>query len=507
MKIFSAAQIRECDAITVSAQNISPADLMERAASQCVQWILKKFPKNTAFLILCGTGNNGGDGLAIARLLHNAGTAVKAFVLDSGKGFSADCRLNLRKLQSLAPDLAVIVAPENFISEPAPSIVIIDAIFGTGLSRPVDGWLATFISKINLLPNTVVAIDMPSGMAADFPIPGDAPIMMADYTLTFQFLKRIFLHPECEPHTGQIAILDIGLDGSYIKNTHTHFVTTELTHITKFYRKRQEFAHKGTFGNILLVGGSYGKIGAICLSSLAALRSGAGLVTALLPECGYVPLQTAIPEIMCLTSGLYNIEQIDSFDNRNAIGIGPGLGTSQPAIAAFISFIEKANRPLVLDADALNIIALHPELFVKIPKYSILTPHPKEFERLFGASTNSIAQTDMARIQAMKYEFYIVLKGHHTVVVTPEGECRYNTTGNSGMATAGSGDVLTGIITSLLGQGYPPGDAATLGVYLHGVAGDIAAAANSKEALIASDIINNLGKAFIQLNNDARNFN
>lgn len=495
MKIFSATQIKACDAYTVHATGISSTELMERAATECADWLTNYLPKDTLFVVLCGSGNNGGDGLAITRILHERGYGVKSFLLRSGD-LSADCEVNLKRLQEIDTTLIDVLYPEAIITDIPKNIVIIDAILGTGLNRPAEGWLANFIKHINQLPNRKIAIDIPSGLPADSVPDEDAAIIKAEHTLTFQFYKRSFLHTETGIFAGNIHILDIRLDKAFIEGTHSHYHTIDRDIAAAMYKPRNPFSHKGSFGNVLLIGGSYGKIGAITLSTKAALRAGTGLVTTLLPQCGYDVLQSAVPEAMCRTNGERQIEKITDWSNADAIGIGPGLYTATGTIRAFEEFIDACKQPVVIDADALNILAKQTELLPKVPANSILTPHPKEFERLFGASHNSMMQLEHARIQAMRYNIYIVLKGHYTAVVTPEGDCWYNTTGNAGMATGGAGDVLTGILTSLLAQGYTSYEAAVLGVYLHGLAGDFAAATYSQEALIAGDIIDHLGKAF-----------
>ena len=499
MKIFTTAQIHACDAYTINAARIRSADLMERAAGKCVAWMKDQLPRDTLFVVLCGTGNNGGDGLAIARLLHKRGCGVKAFLLSSSKELSADCKANLQQLQKIDPELVGIVQPDTFITDIPAHIVIVDAILGTGLSRPLQGWVATFIDHINQLPNKKIAIDIPSGLPADIIPDPNAVILKVQDTLTFQFYKRTFLHPESATFAGRVHILDIELDKAFINATNSQYKTLERADIAGIYRPRNQFSHKGTYGSALIIGGSFGKMGAATLSAKAALRAGAGLVTALVPGCGYAILQTSVPEIMCRTNGDHYIEKIDEWESMTAIGLGPGLGTGNKTASALTTLVDSCKNPLVIDADALNIIARQPELLAKLPKGSVLTPHPKEFARLFGENTNSMIQTDHARIQAMRYNINIVLKGHHTTIITTEGECWYNMTGNAGMATGGSGDVLTGIITGLLAQGYESQHAAILGVYLHGLAGDLAAKELSQEALMAGDITNYLGKAFLTL--------
>ncbi len=499
MKIFTAAQIRACDAYTIQASAIRSSELMERAATKCVAWIKDHFPKDTLFVALCGAGNNGGDGLAIARLLHQRGYGVKAFLLRISKDISPDCQFNLQRLQAIDNDLAGIVEPDTFITDIPAHIVIIDAILGTGLSRPVQGWVGAFINHVNQLPNRKIAIDIPSGLPADVVPDKEAVILKAQDTLSFQFYKRTFLHPESGVYAGNIHILDIDLDKTFIHATPTQFKTIDAEDVDAIYKPRSPFSHKGTYGSALVVGGSYGKIGAVTLSARAALRAGAGLVTALIPAYGYHSLQAAVPEVMCMVSGERVIEKIEGWEKMSAIGIGPGMSTDAKSAQALAWFVDACKSPVVVDADALNIIARQPELLGKLPKGSILTPHPKEFARLFGENTNSMIQVDHARIQAMRYNINIVLKGHHTAIITTEGECWYNMTGNAGMATGGAGDVLTGIITGLLAQGYAPDHAALLGVYLHGLAGDLASKEISMESLIAGDIIDYLGKAFLAI--------
>jgi len=498
MKIFSAAQIKACDAYTIQASGIHSADLMERAANRCVDWLRAKFLRDTLFVVLCGTGNNGGDGLAITRLLHQRNFGVKAFLLKLTDEMSPDCAANYQRLKMVDDDLVTSIEQDTFLTDLPQHIVVIDALLGTGISRPPEGWLAQFIDRINLMPNIKVSIDLPSGLSPDNAPDPETSIIKATHSLTFQFYKRCFLHPESAPYTGLIHLLDIELDRHFILQTHTQYRIAEKADIIAIYRPRNMFGHKGTYGKALLVGGSYGKTGAITLASKATLRAGAGLVTALLPVCGLQNLQTAVPEVMCLTHGEQHLDDFPMGD-YDAVGLGPGMGTHAETVKALSAFIDACRHPLIVDADALNIISQHPDLLNRLPKGSVLTPHPKEFSRLFGENTNSMIQLDNARIQAMRYNLNIVLKGRYTAVINTEGECWYNITGNPGMATAGSGDVLTGIITGLHAQGYSPFEAALMGVYLHGVAGDFAAEALSQEAMIASDIIDHLGKAFLEL--------
>jgi hydroxyethylthiazole kinase-like uncharacterized protein yjeF len=499
MKILSAAQIKACDAATISNTPISSIDLMERAASACTEWILANYDKEALFVILCGTGNNGGDGLALARMLHREGYGVKAFLLQTGAELSRDCQSNLLRLQRVTPNNIQLLQPDTYITDIPENIIIIDAILGTGLNRPPEGWIAKFISKVNELPNEIISIDIPSGLAADT-VPADTDaVVEAEHTLSFQFYKRSMLHPEGGRICGGIHILDIRLDKNFIRTVQSSYNIIDREEVLKYYKPRTPFSHKGTYGTALLIGGSYGMMGAVALATKASLRAGAGKAYAMIPEVGYNVLQTLVPEAMCLTKGHSYIDDIRDTAQATAIGIGCGIGTQKETITAFAHFIEAVKDPIVIDADALNIIAQHPELLSKVPAGSILTPHPKEFERLFGPSGNSMQRLELARMQAMRYNIHILLKDRHSVVVTPDGDCWYNLTGNAGLATAGSGDVLTGIITGLLAQGYTPTAAAVMGIYLHGKAGEHASHQHSQEAMIAGDVTENLGKAFLNL--------
>lgn len=472
---------------------------MERAAQSCVQWLSASFSLDTSFIVLCGTGNNGADGLAITRTLHQLGYPVKAFRLEDVAAMGENAAANLERLQRLNEALVASLPNGTFLTEVPHDAVIIDALFGTGINRPLEGWMAAFIQHINHLPNVKIAIDMPSGMPSDS-IPDDiAAILKVNHTLSFQFFKRSFLHPETGSLAGEIHVLDIGLDRTFIHATHTNYYLVDINKAQEIFKPRDPFSHKGDHGTALLVGGSYGMIGAMVLSARAALRSGVGKVRCLLPECGYTVMQTAVPEAMCSTAGDRYLSGIADMHAADAIGLGPGMGTASESATALADFLDSYKQPVVIDADALNIISADKKLLTKLPANSIITPHPREFERLFGAAANSMQRLELARTQAMRYNIVIVLKGRYTATVTPDGACWYNTTGNAGLATGGSGDVLTGIITALLAQGYESGNAAILSVYLHGLAANLACAEQSPESLIPTDVTNYLGKAFSSL--------
>ncbi len=512
--ILTAAQMRAVDSATIRDEPIASIDLMERAATACVDWLMTHQPDNTHYSVWCGLGNNGGDGLAIARLLLERGRQVHAYLVDYGTPMSADAQINLQRLQAIAPtQIRAIRSMNDLPQQPKDSKHTdtphchIDALLGTGTTRAVDGLLAHVIETLNrtLSSDTVhtVAIDMPSGLLSDTHTPANWPVIHATHTLTFECAKPALLWPENAERVGAWQVLPIGLSHAAIAaaNSPMQLVTTEWVQAQR--KPRDKFSHKGTFGHALLIAGAHGTVGAAILASRACLRSGAGLLTIHSPQCAYVPLQTAIPEAMVQTdtherlwSDAIEIEKCD------ALGIGCGIGQAPETRAALRTLLQTihahADAPrLLLDADALNIIASEPDLFTFLPSNTILTPHPKEFERLV-AHLSLDTKTDEQRHQAQltlaqRYNLIVVLKGAHTCTALPDGRCFYNTTGNPGMAKGGSGDALTGVILAQLAQGYTPDVAAILGVYLHGAAGDTAAQKYGQRAMLPSDLIECLG--------------
>lgn len=499
MKIFSAAQIKACDAYTIHASGISSVDLVERAASLCATHIVGHYPIDTPFVLLCGMGNNGADGLALARILMQHGYGIKVFVLQHRNEHTPENKSHLNKLLRIDAALVEYLQPETFLADLPEQVVLIDAILGTGLSRPVCDWLADFFAHINHLTNKKIAIDIPSGMQADNLPVGETAMIAAHKTLSFQFYKRSFLHPETGTFCGDVSIVDIGLHPTFIEGTHTHYQTIEADAIRSILKKKAPFSYKNQHGHCFIVGGSKGKVGAALLATAAALQSGVGLVSSILPEVAYIPLQTSLPEAMCHIGGEAFIENIEPYQGASAIGIGMGMGTDPASITAFSNFLETCTLPCEFDADALNILASRPDLMTKIPEHSILTPHVGECDRLFGSSSNSMQRVEHIRMQAMRYKVCIILKGHNTVVVTPDGDCFYNLNGNAGMAKGGSGDVLSGLLAGLLAQGYSAVQAAIMGVYIHGLAGDFAAETLGMQAMNARDIINHLSPAWQKL--------
>lgn len=512
MKIFSSKQIKDWDLATLKEDDISGTELMNRAAEKCFRWYWPRYSQKREIFIFCGKGNNGGDGLALGRLLLNKGYTVRIILTHPVSALSPESRwqweqLPPRDLQS-KPDsksgtgkyLVMELADfsKGLLPIP-PRAILIDALFGTGLKRPLEGTVADLVLSLNQLPNLTIAIDLPSGLAAD-QLPGkQAAVLQADHTLTLGINKHSLLHPEAARFAGRIHVLLIGLSQDYYLQQATAFWTLDQVMIREIFRPRDPFGHKGSFGTAVLVGGSYGKMGSIAMSAKAALRAGAGKVFVQAPKCGDIILQTYIPEAMFQSMGETFIEYIAPLE-KAVFGIGPGLGQEQESLEALRTFLKEPSGSLVLDADALNLTSQDPDnLLPLIPQGTIITPHPKEYERLFGATENSLEQVKSAQENARKHELIIVLKGHHTAICLPDGRVYYNLTGNAGMGTAGSGDVLTGIITGLLAQKYSPEHAALLGVYLHGLAGDLAVKDLSKQALIAGDLLDYIGAAFRDL--------
>jgi hydroxyethylthiazole kinase-like uncharacterized protein yjeF len=501
MKIFSAAQIKKWDAYTIANEPIPSINLMERAATACCKWLIGKNYGAFHFRIFCGKGNNGGDGLAIARMLIGHQCLVTVYILEFGKMGTDDFQTNLERLHGLTTDIHFIQSPDFFpvINE---SDIVIDALFGTGLNKPPEGISVGLINQINLYNNTIISIDLPSGLFADQSSKGNA-VVKTTHTLSFQNYKLAFLLPENEHYCGEVHLLHIGLHPAFEENEEADFELLDKERIRSVYKPRTKFAHKGTYGHAGLVCGSYGMMGAAVLSSLACLRSGVGKLTTHIPKCGYQILQTTVPEAICIVAGEDHLLSATGIEHLDAVGIGPGMGLYPSHKKLLADIFVKVKSPLVIDADALNIMAENKELLKTIPANSIITPHPKEFERLFGKTENAGLQhgqgfdrLELARQRSNEYQIYIVLKGHYSFISTPEGKGYFNSTGNAGMATAGSGDVLTGIITGFLAQGYTPIESCLLGVFVHGLAGDMAATEYAQEAMIAGDIIGCMGSAF-----------
>jgi ADP-dependent NAD(P)H-hydrate dehydratase / NAD(P)H-hydrate epimerase len=506
MKIFTSKQIRQIDDYTIKHEPVASADLMERAAEKLLEWYVEKFEISTPLYIFVGPGNNGGDGLALARLLAGSSYRPKVCSVEIAAWKSADWENNMKRLQNETSVTFMKISAIEQFPDITPGSVIIDAIFGSGLSRPADGLAADVIRKINVTNCRVISIDIPSGLSGeDNSDINPKNIILASYTLSFQFPKLSFLFPENEQFVGKWSLLPIGLDAGEIDRTDTHWRFTEPDDVFPLLRKRNKFDHKGTFGHGLFIGGSYGKIGASILASKAALHTGVGLLTCHIPSCGNLIMQRGLPEAMIsYDKGEKHICGPIDAGPCTAAGIGPGMGTAEETQSAFHSFLKDFEKPLVIDADALNILSLNKSWFGCVHPGTVLTPHLKEFERLAGKSGNSYARLLRQIEFSAEHKCIIVLKGAYTSISDPDGNVFFNSTGNPGMATAGSGDVLTGMILSLLAQGYSPLDAAVAGIYIHGLAGDLAAEKSSFESVIASDIINEIGTAFRKIRGELK---
>lgn len=496
MRILNTKQIRELDAYTIQHEPVASIDLMERASRAFVEWFILRVDASQRVGVVCGTGNNGGDGLAIARMLSEWQYTVSVWIVKAGAPESEDFKVNEKRVPAKVQKR--LIEQAGHAIEFNDCDVLIDAIFGSGLSRPATGVYANVINQINDSNALRIAVDIPSGLMADAPSSG--AIVKARYTITFQLPKLAFMVPESDPYTGEWQLLDIGLDRKFIRESDTPYLYTRMKDVRKILRSRSRNDHKGTFGHALLVAGSYGKMGAAVLGSRAALRSGLGLLSVHAPKCGYEILQTAVPEAMVqVDDDQYFFSSMPDLHAYQTVGVGPGLGQDPRTVKAFSRLLKNFSKPMVLDADALNILAANRHLLSLVPAGSILTPHPGEFERLAGSWKNDFERLEIQRNMAVSLKAVVVLKGAHTSIATEKGLVYFNSTGNPGMATGGTGDVLTGIITGLLAQKYTPIEAAVLGVFLHGLAGDLAVLEGGMEALIASDIIGHLSGAFMKV--------
>ena len=501
MKILSAAQTRLLDQATIQEQGIRSADLMERAASAFAEWFFGHYDPAEAgeIFILCGPGNNGGDGLAVARLLHQAGYRVQVALLPAAS-YSPDWQANRQRLPE-----AVVVQALNPAAFPSllPGALIIDALFGTGLNRPLAGAAAAIVQWLNSAENSrVITIDLPSGLFADAPQPADSIIVRATHTVGFGLPKLAFLLPQNAGFVGQWQVLDIGLSADFIAQAETPWHYTNAAALAGKLPPRPKFSHKGTFGHALLLAGSRGKIGAAVLAARACLRGGVGLLTVRVPGQANDILQIAVPEAMCLADPNPDfISELPDLTPYQAVGIGPGLGQEAASLAVLRQLLAAAaspkadsgSRPLVIDADALNLLGANRDLLTLLPEGTVLTPHPKEFERLTEPARDDYHRLELLRNFAQTHRCYVVLKGAYSCLATPAGELHFNSTGNPGMATGGSGDVLTGLLLALRAHRQLPAfDAVRLGVFAHGRAGDLAAAEVGETGLIAGDIVSHL---------------
>jgi hydroxyethylthiazole kinase-like uncharacterized protein yjeF len=504
MKILTTSQIRSADEATLKSQDIISVALIERVGTLCFNWIDKQLKGNPVRLLLfCGVRNNGGDGLVIARHLFQHGYNVSCYVVNFSETRSEEFLVNYNLLKELGESSEMINSNEDIPTINEEDIVI-DCIFGIGLTRAISGFTNVLIDSINKSKAYTLAIDVPSGMFLDRTNSEKSNVLVASHTLTFSTPKLPFFLPDYKESIQSWEVLDIALDDNFLNSVESKMHSIEKWDITKILKTRNKFSHKGTFGHALIIGGSFGKIGAVTLSSKAALKVGSGLVTVYIPKCGFEILQISNPEIM-VEVGEDNYLEIFNFkSNPNVIGIGPGMGTSKKTFKGFSKFLKENKLPLVIDADAINLLSKQTELLVEVPENSILTPHPKELERLIGTWENDFDKIKKTKVFSIKYQVIMVVKGAHTMIIDREN-MYFNTTGNPALATAGSGDVLLGLITGLLAQKYTALEACMLGVYLHGLSADIGILEReSVETFTASSIIENLGLAFKSLSLENR---
>lgn len=487
LKIISAERTREADQFTIKNEPIESIDLMERASLAFVERFCSLVGSDKRVSVVCGPGNNGGDGLAVARILRSRSYRVDVTLLDFSE-LSEDCRINLERLNGEAAQ----VKPEQFRLPQTDAVI--DAVFGSGLNRPIIGELAEVIKVINSANAKIYSVDIPSGLLAD-EVDLTGVIVQADYTITFQRPKLSFLIPESGRFVGEWYMEDIGLDESFIDSSQSDFFLVD-DHVMSFLPPRKKFQHKGDFGRVQVFAGSLGKIGAAFLCAKAVMRSGAGLLTIHTPACGMPILQTSLPEAMLSVDQSYeHISSGELMQATDVVCFGPGIGKHSETAKNFRRLLESRPGKLVVDADGLNILSQNPELMDLLPEGTVLTPHVGEFNRLFGDFENGLERINFARSVAFKRKLVIILKGAHTAVITPDKKVYFNNTGNPGMATAGSGDVLAGIVSGLLAQGLSPEKAAQMGVFVHGRAADFAKKTCGEVSMMASDLLNFLHRA------------
>ena len=502
MKIFTSAQIKELDRYTIEHEPIPSIDLMERAAKALTRAITDGWNNSVPVIVFAGPGNNGGDALAVARMLGELNYHVSAYLFNICGHLAEECAANKKRLiESKRAKDFIEVTQEFDPPRLEKGMLVVDGLFGSGLNKPLAGGFASLVKYINASPAEIVSIDVPSGlMTEDNTYNVRANIIRANLTLTLQQQKLAFLFPENQQFIGQLKVLDIRLSQEGIEKIEANYTVLEESEIRPLLIGRDTFAHKGQMGHALMIAGSYGMAGAAILATRACLRSGVGKVTVHTPKMNREILQISVPEAVLQFDPEETIfsEAVDTED-FDALGIGPGLGQSETTAIPLIAQLRRTTCPIVADADALNILASHRAWVQQLPKGIILTPHVKEFDGMEGHSADSYERLTKARHLAERLQGYVILKGRYTAICMPDGHVLFNPTGNAGMATAGSGDVLTGILTALLARGYKPADACAVGVYLHGLAGDLAARDLGEESLIAEDIIRYISRAFKRL--------
>lgn len=502
MKIFSTEQIRAIDAFTIEHEPITSINLMERAARACVSRLTKLVTIEDTIYIVCGKGNNGGDGLAIARLLLEQGFSVSCFVIHYTETFSADAEQNYIQLKEQFPNQVIEVrtSEDLKILGTDKNNLIVDALLGTGINKPVEGFLGEVIQYLNTHFTKIVSIDVPSGLYCDKSSSENKFIIHSSLTLTFQFPKLAFLFAENKNYVPEFEILHIGLHEKAITTQSSNYYYITKTDISSLLQPRSKFSHKGTYGHALLLAGSKGKSGAALISSKACLRSGAGLLSLHSTKETLSALLQALPEAMSEEDQNPDfISELDKPEKYDAIAFGPGVGLNEDTTLVLKKILHYYTGSLIIDADGLNILSENKTWLNFLPPNCILTPHPKEFERLTEKHLDDFERLKTAKHFSLKYRCILVLKGAHSAIVMPDGNVFFNSSGNAGLAKGGSGDGLTGVILGLLARGYNAPQSALIGTFVHGYAADLFIKKKSKESMLISDVIDLLPKAFKKL--------
>jgi len=513
MRVLNSAQMREADRRTIEEIGIPSLVLMENAGRQAVAAMEAVYAdlSERHVAVLCGRGNNGGDGFVVARTLMQRGVEASVFVVGRIADVRGDARVNLEILGRLGVTVVEIAdsqAWELHFSEIGDCTLIVDAIFGTGLNAPISGLMETVVADVNASGIPVVAIDLPSGLSADSAEPiGDS--IEASVTVTLAAPKLPLVLPPAETRAGDIVIADIGIPADVLESVDGPRVEL-LTRgaMRELVAPRAPDSHKGDFGRVLVIAGSRGKTGAAHLAGIGALRSGAGLVTVATPACCLPIVAMMAPEYMTEpldeTADGLNADGVERVLDlaRDVIAIGPGLGQARGTREFIRSLVDRATVPLVVDADGLNAFAEDPDKLVgREGRDVIITPHPGEMARLVGMSPDEVqaSRLEIARNFAVAHHLYVVLKGHRTLIATPDEKVFINPTGNPGMATGGTGDVLTGMLAAWLAQLLDAEAACKLAVYLHGMAGDLAEADEGETSMTSADLAGHIGDAVLEL--------
>lgn len=509
MKVVTAQEMRQIDQQTIERIGIPGAVLMEHAGSAVVRILREHFPECQRVAIVVGKGNNGGDGLVVARQLAHAGQPIQIFLVSPPESFAGDAMTNLQIAQKLALPIIPILSDcelKGLKSQLASSDLIVDSIFGTGLRGGVHGFIGDVIACINRSGKPVVAIDLPSGLSADTGI-AEGACVQASHTVTVGLPKRgNLIHPGAAL-TGKLAVVDIGFPSSVIAAQDIQINWTRRSDAARILPPRPTHSHKGTYGRVFVAAGSVGMTGAAALTSAGALRAGAGLVTLGTPKNLNPILEVKLTEVMTLplpetAEGSLALEaKIDIIEaierTKSVLAIGPGLSQHPETVSLVHSVIRESDTPTVIDADGINALARSTDILSSLSPQTVLTPHPGEMARLLGGTIEALERDRIGLAQrfAQDHNVTLVLKGAPTVVAREDGEVWINSTGNAGMATGGMGDVLTGLIAGLMAQKISVFDAAVLGVYLHGLAADLVAEKIGLHGLMAGDVLNNVPEA------------